>query len=101
MRRLAGELVEGLSSIGNLADAAALAVQYLADLDNGVSLLPQAREWSIQTLAISDIATVSSLSMFSESQFVGVCLSEGKTARQWCSALLACKRGRQASLLRI
>ena len=45
MKRLAGELVEGLSSMGNLAGAAALAVQYLADLDNGVSLLTQAREW--------------------------------------------------------
>lgn len=31
--------------MGNLAGAATVAVQYLADVDNGVSLLAQAREW--------------------------------------------------------
>ncbi len=45
VKRLAAELVDGLSSMGNLAGAATVAVQYLADLDNGVSLLTQAREW--------------------------------------------------------
>lgn len=45
MKKLAAELVDGLSSMGNLAGAATVAVQYLADLDNGVSLLTQAREW--------------------------------------------------------
>ena len=45
MKRLAAELVDGLSSMGNLAGAATVAVQYLADVDNGVSLLAQAREW--------------------------------------------------------
>lgn len=45
VRRLAGDLVDSLSSMGNLAAAATVVVQYLADLDNGVSLLTQAREW--------------------------------------------------------
>jgi hypothetical protein len=45
VKRLAAELVDGLSSLGNLAGAAAVAVHYLADLDNGVTLLTQAREW--------------------------------------------------------
>lgn len=45
VKRLAAELVDGLSSMGNLAGAATVAVQYLADVDNGVSLLAQAREW--------------------------------------------------------
>ena len=45
VKKLAAELVDGLSSMGNLAGAATVAVQYLADLDNGVSLLTQAREW--------------------------------------------------------
>lgn len=45
VRKLAAELVESLSSMGNLAGAATVAVQYLADVDNGVSLLTQAREW--------------------------------------------------------
>ena len=44
-KRLAAELVDSLSSMGNLAGAATVAVQYLADIDNGVSLLTQAREW--------------------------------------------------------
>lgn len=45
IKKLAVELVDGLSSMGNLAGAATVAVQYLADVDNGVSLLAQAREW--------------------------------------------------------
>lgn len=45
VRRLAAELVDSLSSMGQLAPAATLALQYLADVDNGVSLLTQAREW--------------------------------------------------------
>ena len=45
VKRLAAELVEGLASMGALAGAATVAVQYLQDLDNGVSLLTQAREW--------------------------------------------------------
>lgn len=45
VKRLAAELMEALSSMGNLAGAATVAVQYLADVDNSVSLLTQAREW--------------------------------------------------------
>ena len=45
VKRLAAELMEALSSMGNLAGAATVAVQYLADVDDGVSLLTQAREW--------------------------------------------------------
>ena len=45
VKKLAAELVEALSSMGAMAAAATVAVQYLADLDNGVSLLTQAREW--------------------------------------------------------
>lgn len=45
VRRLAAELVEALTCMQHLPAAAALAVQYLADVDNGVSLLTQAREW--------------------------------------------------------
>ncbi|KAL3149903.1 hypothetical protein ABBQ38_013268 [Trebouxia sp. C0009 RCD-2024] len=45
VRRLAAELVDSLSSMGQLAPAATLALHYLADVDNGVTLLTQAREW--------------------------------------------------------
>lgn len=45
VKRLAAELVDNLSSMGNLAAAATVAIQYLADVDNGVTLLTQAREW--------------------------------------------------------
>lgn len=45
MRRLAAELLEGLTGMGQLAGAASVALHYLADVDNSVSLLSQAREW--------------------------------------------------------
>ncbi|KAK9808650.1 hypothetical protein WJX72_001296 [[Myrmecia] bisecta] len=45
LRHKASEMVEGLAGMGRLADAAAVALDYLADVEAGVSLLTQAREW--------------------------------------------------------
>ncbi|KAK9859824.1 hypothetical protein WJX84_001803 [Apatococcus fuscideae] len=43
--KMAEEMVAGLSSLGQLASAAALAMQHLNDVDGAVSLLAQARHW--------------------------------------------------------
>lgn len=38
-------MMEELSGMGQSADAAALAAEYLSDADNAVALLSQARQW--------------------------------------------------------
>jgi hypothetical protein len=45
VKRLAVDLVEELTSLGHPADAAHIAVAYLADADNAVLLFAQARQW--------------------------------------------------------
>lgn len=42
---MAEEMVAGLSSLGQPAEAAAVALQHLNDVDGAVSLLAQARHW--------------------------------------------------------
>jgi len=43
--KMAEEMVAGLSSLGQLTSAAALAIQHLNDVDGAVSLLAQACHW--------------------------------------------------------
>ena len=45
LQRLAGDMVEQLTGTGALAEAAAVAENYLRDADNAVLLLTRAREW--------------------------------------------------------
>ena len=45
MQQLAAELVDELTGMGHLADAATVAADYLSDADNAVALLSQARQW--------------------------------------------------------
>ncbi|KAK9849951.1 hypothetical protein WJX84_009719 [Apatococcus fuscideae] len=45
MHRMAEDMVAGLSSMGQSAEAAAVALQHLQDVDGAVSLLAQARQW--------------------------------------------------------
>ena len=43
--KMAEEMVAGLASMGQPAEAAAVALQHLNDVDAAVSLLAQARHW--------------------------------------------------------
>lgn len=45
MHKMAEEMVAGLASMGQPAEAAAVALQQLNDVDGAVSLLAQARHW--------------------------------------------------------
>ena len=45
VRVAAQELVDSLSSMGRIADAATIAAGYLGDADTAVALLARAREW--------------------------------------------------------
>ena len=56
MRGLAEGLVESLTGSSRLVEAAAIAVQHLADGDSAVALLAQAREWreALRTAALFD-----------------------------------------------
>ena len=45
VKRLAVDLVEELTSLGQPSDAAHIAAAYMADSDNAVLLFAQARQW--------------------------------------------------------